>query len=108
MYHRDDSRSRLVSIHKLGQMQLDLVAVDRELFTERQYVRSEPSCEYASRLKGIGALQLLGVIQIVVHNRESLQHHGDGDVVYRKGHIALHRVGSRHAHAIDHARMLLM
>jgi hypothetical protein len=74
-------------------VQLDLVAVDRELFAERQHVGGEPGCKDASRIEGIGALQLLGVLQIIIHNRETLQHHWDGNVVYRKGHIDLHLVG---------------
>jgi hypothetical protein len=77
-------------LHQLRHVRVDLVAAHGELFPESQHVGREPLAKYPPRLKPLGPLERLGVVEIVVHHVQSMYHDRNCDVIDREGHADLH------------------
>src|SRR5262249_53741648 len=76
-------------------VRLDLAAAYGELLSESQHVGREPLAEDPSRLKPLGPLERLGVVEIVVHHVQSMHHDRDCDVIDRERHADLHALVCR-------------
>ena len=90
MVHGLNVMNDYLVLHQLRHVRLDLVAAYGELFSESEHVGREPLAKNSPRLKGLGSLECLGVVEIVVHHVQSVHHDRDRDVIDREGHADLH------------------
>ena len=90
IHHRGVTGCWRIVLHQLRHVRLDLVAAYGELFSESEHVGREPLSKDPPRLKSLGPLERLGVVEIVVHHVQSMQHDRDCYVIDREGHADLH------------------
>ena len=77
------SRGRRVVLHELRHVRLNLVTAYGELFSEGQHVWREPLAKDPPRIKPFGPFERLGIIEIVIHHVEPMNHDGECDVIDR-------------------------